>query len=151
MQKTENKLSGKKYVAKKSLIDSGPIVALFDKDDSFHSQAIGAIKAYQGELLSTLAVVTEVCYLLDFSVSVQSDFLNWIRLGGIQLVEFTIQDLTRAVELINKYSDRPMDFADSSLVAIAERLNIETIFTVDSDFDVYRLNKNKPFTNLFFK
>lgn len=137
-------------MAEKSLIDSGPIVALFDKDDSYHSQAVETIKVYQGKLFSTLAVVTEVCYLLDFSVAAQSDFLSWIRLGGIQLVEVASQDLVRVVELINKYSDQPMDFADSSLVAIGERLNIANIFTVDSDFDVYRLNKNKPFTNLFF-
>ena len=138
-------------MAEKSLIDSGPIVALFDRDDSYHGQAVEAIKGFQGKLYCTLAVVTEVCYLLDFSVAAQSDFLNWIRLGGIQLVEVTSQDLSRVVELINKYADRPMDFADSSLVAIGERLNVANIFTVDSDFDVYRLNKNKPFTNLFFK
>ena len=138
-------------MAEKSLIDSGPIVALFDKDDSYHRQAVEVIKAYQGKLFSTLAVVTEVCYLLDFSVSVQSDFLNWIRLGGIELVEVTSQDLARIVELVNKYSDKPMDFADSSLVAIGERLNVANVFSVDSDFDVYRLKKNKPFTNLFFK
>lgn len=132
-----------------ALIDSGPLVALFDKDDNYHEPAKAFLKEFNGKLLSTTAVLTEVCYLLDFSIQAQIDFLTWVKNGGIQLEELTITDLSRVIELTQKYADLPMDFADSTLVAIGERLNISQIASVDEDFHIYRFRQKKAFTNIF--
>ncbi len=60
--------------------------------------------------------------------------------------EFLTIYVPRIRELMAKYRDRPMDFADAALVRVAERERIETIFTVDrSDFEVYRLFGRKRF------
>lgn len=134
----------------KVVIDSGPLIALFDKDDHFHQKAIEFIKKYKGQLLSNHAVITEVTHLLDFSVTVQIDFLQWIFNGGIKIEEITSGDLLRIIELTGKYSNLPMDFADASLVVLCERLKIRYIASIDSDFGIYRTREKKAFRNVFF-
>jgi len=134
----------------KALIDSGHLVALFDKDDIYHKQAKAFLKEFKGKLLSTTAVLTEVCHLLDFSVQAQIDFLTWVKNGAVQLEEITSFDLSRVIELTKKYADIPMDFADSTLVVIGERLNISQIASVDKDFYIYRFRRRQAFFNIFF-
>ncbi len=133
-----------------SLIDSGPLIALFDKSDSYHTRAVDFIKNYGGRLITTTAVLTEVCYMLDFNINAQIDFLSWIKEGAVELVPVTNEDIDGIITLIKKYSDLPADFADSTLVAIGNRLNIERIVSVDKDFYIYRFRKNRPFRNIFF-
>ncbi len=66
---------------KRILIDSGPLIALFDRDDKYHSASIEFIKTNRAELITTLASITEVLYLLDFNRNAQIDFLCWINAG----------------------------------------------------------------------
>ncbi len=61
------------------VVDSGPLVALFDKDDRFHADALRFIQRLKGRAVSNLAVVTEVSYLLDFSRKAQLDFWQWVH------------------------------------------------------------------------
>ena len=136
---------------RKTLIDSGPLVALFNKDDHYHQDALKFIEWYRGEFYSSIAVVTEVCYLLDFSVSVQLDFLKWVNRGAVALDHFLSSDLSKIIRLTEKYHDVPMDFADSTLVAIGERLNIKQIATIDHDFYIYRFKRKQAFINIFFE
>jgi uncharacterized protein len=131
------------------IIDSGPLIALFDKDDYYHQKAIEFIKKFKGELLSNYAVITEVSHLLDFSVTVQIDFLQWIFDGGITIEHITSDDLVRIIELTEKHSDLPMDFADASLVVLCERMKIRDVASVDSDFGIYRTREKKAFKNVF--
>jgi predicted nucleic acid-binding protein len=100
-------------------------------------------------LLSTVAVLTEVSHLLDFSVPAQIDFVRWIATGAVELVHLSREDLARIVELTQQYSDLPMDFADASLVVIGERLSIEHIATIDADSYVYRMKGRRFFHNIF--
>jgi predicted nucleic acid-binding protein len=65
------------------------------------------------------------------------------------LYEITLNDMPRIVELIRKYADRPMDFADATLVTAAERTGIHEIISIDSDFDIYRLMSKLPICNVF--
>ncbi len=77
------------------------------------------------------------------------DFLDWVqRAVTIDLGEHG--DLRRIGELMDKYQDLPADFADVSLVAMAERLKIHRIATIDSDFLVYRIHGKHPFDNVFW-
>ncbi len=133
---------------KKILIDSGPLIALFDRNDKYHLASIKFIKDNNSELVTTLASVTETLHLLDFNRNAQIDFLGWVNAGAVALEPISSDDLQRIKELTIKYSDLPMDFADACLVLLGEKLNISTVATIDRDFDVYRLKGKKPFTTL---
>jgi len=131
------------------LIDAGPLIALFDKDDNYHEKIKEFIKNKDYKFHTTTAVITEVLHMLDFSVKVQINFLEWIMLGGILLYEIKQTDLGKIIELTKKYSDRPMDFADATLVLAAEQSGIKKIIRIDSDFDVYRLPGKVRIENIF--
>jgi predicted nucleic acid-binding protein len=133
---------------KKTLIDSGPLIALFDRNDKYHLATVQFIKENDSQLLTTLASITETLHLLDFNRNAQIDFLSWVSAGAVTLEPISADDLQRIKELTIKYSDLPMDFADACLVLLGEKLNITTIATIDRDFDVYRLKGEKPFTTL---
>jgi predicted nucleic acid-binding protein len=134
---------------KRVVVDSGPLVALFDNSDQLHSAAMAFIRSFDGELITTLAAVTEVCYLLDFSRAAQLDFLTWLGSGAVRLVGLEANDLARVIELMEKYADLPMDFTDATLVAIAEHWKVRDVASADSDFDVYRYGNQLPFRNCF--
>jgi len=128
------------------LIDSGPLIALFDRDDKYHLASVEFIRNNESELITTIASMTEILHLLDFSRDAQIDFLSWVNAGAVNIEQITSDDLARIRELTIKYSDLPMDFADACLVFLGEKLNISSIATIDRDFDVYRLKGKKTFT-----
>ena len=131
------------------LIDSGPLTALFDKDDRFHRPILEFIQGKGFQFLTTTAVLTETTYLLDFSVQAQIHFLQWVQSEGVRLVEVSNADLPRIIELTLKYGDRPMDFADATLVVAAEKTGIQKIISIDADFDIYRLPGKVRIKNIF--
>jgi len=130
---------------KKILIDSGPLIALFDSSDRYHQESIDFIKKNKFSLVTTIASITETLHLLDFNRNAQIDFLEWIGSGGVQIHDIQNKDFHRLKELTEKYRDLPMDFADSCLVYTAEQLGINTIATIDRDFTVYRIEGRKKF------
>lgn len=134
---------------KSTLIDAGPIIALFNKNDKYHEKIKEFLKNYKGILLSTWPVVTEVSHMLDFNVQTQIDFLTWINLGGVVIENISIEDISRIIELSRKYSDVPMDLADSSLVVLSEKKNIKEIITIDSDYYIYRTINKAMIENIF--
>jgi uncharacterized protein len=130
-------------------VDSGPLVALFDRDDSAHERAFAWIQRSSGRLVSTVAVVTEVVYLLDFSPQVQIDFLRWLARGALILQPLSGSDFERIAEVMDKYRDLPADFADASLLAVCERLDVREVASMDRDFDIYRFRNRIRFRNVF--
>ena len=134
---------------KSTLIDAGPLIALFNKNDRYHDKIKQFLKEYQGKLISTWPVVTEVSHMLDFNVQTQIDFLTWINLGGVELEDIDNEDVSRIIELSRKYSDVPMDLADASLVVLSEKMNIKEIITIDSDYYVYRTINKEMIENIF--
>jgi predicted nucleic acid-binding protein len=131
------------------LIDAGPLIALFDKDDKYNERIISFIKDAKYKFITTTAVVTEVTHMLDFSVDVQIDFFEWIMKEGVILQDISQKDIIRIIALTKKYSDRPMDFADATLVIAAEKTGIKKIISIDSDFDIYRLPGKVLIENIF--
>ncbi len=131
---------------KKILIDSGPLIALFDRSDKYHQASTEFIKKNRSELVTTIASITEVLHLLDFSRNAQVDFLSWVDAGAVTVEPITTDDFQRIRELIVKYSDLPMDFADACLVFLGEKMNVHKVATIDRDFDIYRLKGKKSFT-----
>ncbi|MDA3937913.1 MAG: PIN domain-containing protein [Spirochaetia bacterium] len=132
-----------------TLIDAGPIIALFNKDDKYHKKIKNFLKNYNGKLTTTWPVVTEVSHMLDFNVQTQIDFLTWIQLGGVKREVIENENIGRIIELSMKYSDLPMDLADASLVVLSEKLKIKEIITIDSDYYIYRTIKKEMIENIF--
>lgn len=133
---------------KKILIDSRPLIALFDRNDKYHRASVKFIKTNNCELITTLASVTETLHLLDFNRNAQLDFLSWVEAGAVSVETITSDDFSRIKELTIKYSDLPMDFAEACLVFLGEKLNISNIATIDRDFDIYGLRDKRAFTIL---
>ncbi len=136
---------------KQTLIDTGPCIALFDRDDSFHADIISFMKNFRGRLITSWAVVTETLHMLDFDYRVQIDFLRWIERGALEVAGPAGVDINRIIELTEKYHDRPIDFADATLLALAERTQIDSVISIDSDFQIYRTAMGKPLKMLFQK
>lgn len=134
---------------KNTLIDAGPLIALFNKNDKYNSVITNFLKNYSGRLISSWPVVTEVSHMLSFNIQTQIDFLSWIKIGGVQLIDIDMNRISRIIKLSKKYSDVPMDLADASLVVIAEELNIKEIITIDSDYYIYRIIDKEMITNVF--
>lgn len=133
------------------LIDSGPLISLFDSSDKFHSDVRIFIESFKGKLITTWPVITETLHLLSFAIQAQSNFLEWIDRGALEIENLNSTDIRYIKERMIKYSDIPMDMADASLMCIAERNRIFSIISIDSDFNIYRTLKGKYLKNLLYK
>jgi len=134
---------------KNTLIDAGPLIALFNKSDKYHEKIKEFIKNYTGLLTTSWPVITEVCHMLDFNINAQIDFLKWIKLGGLKVEDIETEEIDKIIKLSEKYSDIPMDLADATLVVISERLGIKEIITIDSDYYIYRTTEREMLINIF--
>src|ERR1700687_5249855 len=105
------------------VVDAGPLIALFDRDDRHHRRAVDFLRKSRLRLITNLPVLTEATFLLRFSVEAQRDLLWWSH-KTLEIDQDTTADLPRIIALLEKYSDLPADFADASLVALAERLGL---------------------------
>jgi len=132
----------------KTIIDSGPLIALFDRSDKYHSKVLDFIKSYRGKLITSWAVITEVSHMLDFNLQVQIDFLKWCEVGGIEVYDISQTEISNIRIMMEKYIDVPMDLADATLMYIANKENIKNIVSIDSDFDIYRTLKKQSLNNL---
>lgn len=130
------------------IVDSGPLIALFNKKDKYHVTILKYLKKFNGRLKTTWIVVSEVMHLLSFSVEVQLNFLEWIAREGLIVEDIKSEDMEYLIKRIKKYSDLPMDLADASLMCLAERENIKQVLSIDSDFDIYRTLKGKSLENV---
>ncbi len=131
-----------------TLIDAGPIIALFDNSDHYHASVLDFMKTFEGKLISTWPVLTEVCYMLDFNKETQLDFLDWVIMGGIDVHNLVQWQLSSIREIMNTYSDLPADLADATLLEVAETEQIKSIITLDHHFSVYKLSNGQHLENL---
>ena len=121
------------------LIDSGPIVSLINQRDTHHTWCLSQFEIFTNPLRTCDAVVSEAFFLLKRHTSDgASRFAEMIR-RGIIVSDFKLQPLaSRVMDLMKKYQDLPTSFADVCLVAMAERYADVKIWTLDSDFRIYR-------------
>ena len=128
------------------LFDTGPFVALLDTSEKNHGRCVEFFEEFKGQLFTTEPVLTEVLYLLSPSIKSQRAGIEFILRGGAILVPQSTSSLKRGLELMEKYKDVPMDFADSTLVALGEEMEITEIFTLDvKGFSTYRMHGKKAF------
>ena len=131
-------------------MDSGMIVAFYNPADQYHQSAVDFFTSCNSQLITTVGCVTESVFLLSRSWQMQNRFLNHLARRVYAIEPLTPDDFLRIAELNEQYADLPGDFADLSLVAISERLNIAEIATLDKDFDIYRRYRTKPFNRIFY-
>ena len=121
------------------LVDAGPLVAILHRDDRHHHECVQALRTLRPPLGTTWPVVTEAMYLLGFATEAHDVLWSLIESGRLHLLGLDASDAPRMRALMRKYRDLPMDLADASLVAVAERDGINKVFTLDHrDFGVYR-------------
>ncbi len=133
------------------LVDSGPLIALFNAADHWHTNVLAWLQGNpQAQLHSTWPVATEVCALLARRIhnGAALDFLRWAQRGGITLQSAVEGSLTEVLRISERFADLPFDLADASIAEAAARLKLRHVLSIDADFDVYRDRAGKPLTNL---
>jgi predicted nucleic acid-binding protein len=135
------------------IADTGFWIALADKKDKHHQQADNFAKTTAERLITTYPVMTEVCHisLQRQGIQAQLSFIKMYQLGAFDVFEISKKDKDCLLILMQQYADLPMDFADASLVLLAEHLGHGRILSTDQrDFNTYRWKQTKPFENLLF-
>jgi hypothetical protein len=128
------------------LLDAGPMVALLRRADQHHGRCVAALRRIRDPLGTVWPAVTEAMFLLGDRPDAQSALAGKLETGSISILPLDHRDMPRIRELMEKYSDLPMDFTDAALVRTAERERIDTVFTTDRrDFSVYRLAGRRRF------
>ncbi len=133
------------------IADSGFWLALGDKKDQHHLKANDFARTTTERLITTYPVITEVCHLLlkRQGISAQLKFIAMYQLGAFDVFEIPKDEKKRIALLMQQYADLPMDFADASLVLLAEHLGHGRILSTDKrDFHAYRWKNTQPFQNL---
>jgi len=130
-----------------TLIDTSPLVALFIEHDKSHARCRAITPTLSSPFITTWACIAEAMYLLGRygGHSAQDKLWAFIMSNKLIVHAHPPTEFDRMRFLMRQYSDTPMDFADASLVAAAETLNEPRIFTLDSDFNIYRLHGHQPF------
>ncbi|MGA7520968.1 MAG: hypothetical protein WBW84_00710 [Acidobacteriaceae bacterium] len=129
-----------------TLADTGAILAILDKDDRWHPFCSDTLSQLRLPLLTSEAVLTELFHLFAKAPHQMRSTWTFIRSGALALATLSESELPRLNDLMSRYSDRPMDFADATLVYLAERESISTVFTVDhADFSTYRIAGRRRF------
>ena len=129
-----------------AIMDTGPWVALIDRSESRHAECVQWLKNFSGRLYSTEAVLTEVLNLLNFSIAAQCATLDFVLESVIEIVPANLRSLKKTKNLMKKYADLPMDFADATIVCLAAETGMQNIVTFDrKDFAIYKLPKKKSF------
>lgn len=133
---------------RRALADTGPLVALLNRNDTHHERARGFFRRFDGVLITTWPVLTEASHLLPLHA--RAGFVRWVARGGVMLQELPADQISTVPTLMEGYADNPMDLADASLICLAEAIGIADIITVDqAGFDTYRTGAGKRFKNLF--
>jgi predicted nucleic acid-binding protein len=122
----------------RALCDASLLIALFDLSDEAHARCTAALKAFTGGFVTTWPVLTEAFHFVDRPRD-RSMLWNFVLSDVVQVDEILPTELGRMRVLMEQYADLPMDFADASLLILAERLKIFDVFTLDRrGFSVFR-------------
>jgi uncharacterized protein len=133
-------------VANELLLDTGALVSLLDRSQRGHRQFVDFFDEWSGPVVTTEAVLAESTHLLGRLAGGSAACIDFVLSGGAVLVPMTPVALRRARELMLQYADCPMDFADATLVVLAEDLGTSEVLTTDRrDFEIYRMKGRRRF------
>ena len=129
-----------------ALADTGALLAYLDRSDRWHDRCREAFAELRLPLLTTCAVLTELFHLVGGDRREKQAAWGFLGSGAVRLAPILGADLASVEALMRRYHDRPMDFADATLVHVAERDSISSVFTIDhDDFETYRIKGRKRF------
>lgn len=130
----------------KGLADTGALLAYLDANDRWHARCREALTAFQLPLVTSEAVLTELFHLIGDQAREVRAAWSFVRSGALTLAPIADADLPALEMLMHRYHDRPMDLADATLVHLAERESLSTVFTIDhDDFQTYRIGGRQRF------
>src|SRR5262245_54550894 len=129
------------------LVDTGPLIAYLDRRDPQHDHVAGFIDKFKGQLVTTAPVVGEVMYFISEFPSGPVAFAKFLINSDVLMPgPMNATFVLAAAELMGKYDDTPMDFADATLVLLADELGLTEILTLDKrGFSTYRTVNGKRF------
>jgi uncharacterized protein len=131
-------------VARRALLDTGFVVALVNQADPDHERCIEVWRELRTQLLSVDGVLVEAAHLLRKSPGGAAGVVGLVFSAGTELIATTEQRAGRAVALMKKYADVPMDFVDALLVAVAEEHKVHDVLTLDRrGFLTYRVGRDR--------
>jgi uncharacterized protein len=127
------------------VVDAGPLVAYFDRRDAVHADVVpwfeGAARRYR--LLCPESVITEVTHMLDFNISLQADFVDWVD-TSLELASPPRASYPELAHWMRTYANIPMDFADATVLWLYRANPGAAILTTDHrGFGVFRLPEDK--------
>ena len=129
-----------------AIVDAGPLIAFFDKSERHHGWVRRQIAGLDRPLLTCEPVLTEAMLRLRRLRVAQSALFALLERGALQIA-FHVEDHLAALgRLHDKYRDRPMSLADACIVKMAELNERHAVFTLDSDFAIYRKHGREPLT-----
>jgi uncharacterized protein len=130
-----------------TLVDAGPLIALLDAREPDHARCVATLKSIDLPLLTTWSAFTEAMYLVGRAGGWPAQKALWqlVLNRDLDLATQSSESGGRIATLMERYADRPMDLADATLVTLAEERSEKRIFTLDADFDIYRIHGRARF------
>jgi predicted nucleic acid-binding protein len=130
-----------------TLTDAGPLIAIIDADEPDHKVCLEMLGSLALPLITTWPAFTEAMYLLARAGGILGQRALWhlVLTDRLRIIDLSPSALHRSARLMDQYADRPMDLADATLVALAEESGHNTIFSLDADFQIYRIRGRQRF------
>jgi predicted nucleic acid-binding protein len=129
-----------------AIVDTGPLVAFFDRAERHHRWVAERVEELEAPLLVCEPVLAEAMYLLARFPRAQDALFELLQNGALKIA-FRIEEHVGALRtLLQKYRDTPMSLADACIVCMAEIHERHAVLTLDSDFSVYRKHGRVPLT-----
>jgi uncharacterized protein len=130
-----------------TLVDAGPLIALIDAGEPDHERCVEVLRSIRLPLLTTWPAFTEAMYLIGRASGWPAQEALWklVLNRDLDVASQPPKARKRIAGLMERYSDRPMDLADATLVALSEERGLKRIFTLDADFDIYRIHGRARF------
>jgi uncharacterized protein len=126
-----------------TILDTGVLIAYLMPKDKFHTWAVSQLSQISTPVLTNEAVITEACFLAQRIHDGQETILKLIKQGHI-IIPFNLSQEIEAIEnLMKRYASVPMSLADACLVRMSEMYENSQILTLDSDFTIYRKQRNQ--------
>lgn len=133
------------------VVDTGPLYAAADTSDSHHQACVAVFEETSEQLVVPVSVIIETCFLIERHLGplAEAAFITSLRPSGLIVESLSETDLERMASLITTYADLPLGAVDASVIAVAERLGVATVLTIDRrHFSVVRPRHIEAFTLL---
>lgn len=135
-------------MSRKILLDTGPLVAFINPRDNFHGWAVTEWGTSSLPLLTCEAVITEACFLLRNIYRGEDEVMNLLEMEILHIPFCLRDEISTIRQLLTRYQSVPMSLADACLVRMAELHSDYPVLTLDSDFSIYRKNRDRPIATI---